>query len=342
MTLGLKTVMSLNMARYRFHVRVTTPISLPDYAGSTLRGAFGHALLQVCGLSPADRDNNTPLFLQSAYVAVFAPQQSVQRVSLNNLAQWPVPYVIEAPLVKAQTYQTNEQLNFDMVLCGPALNHLSTIILAWRRAFLRGVGAGDGTGELTSVECFGSDGIATTIYTQQQPRVIAHDSSITLPDFNRLYPQGCDVHLLLRTPLRLQQRSKILTPGDMTAPILLRNLIRRVTLQMQIQHVDAWPLERIRQLNDLADKVTDERRLFWQSWGRYSSRQKQAMNLSGVTGDWLLRKVPAELLPFIYLGQWLHLGKETAFGLGKYDWVFTPWQPATKTQNNSTQGQKYV
>ncbi|MDP2286252.1 MAG: hypothetical protein Q8L06_19100, partial [Pseudohongiella sp.] len=137
MTLELTKKMSLSVARYRFNVRVTSPLKLPDYAGSTLRGAFGHALLQVCGLSPADREMNTLLFKQSAYVVVFAPQQYAKGVSLNNLAQLPVPYVIEAPLVKAQTYQTNEQLSFDVVLFGPAMPHLSTIILAWRRAFLR-------------------------------------------------------------------------------------------------------------------------------------------------------------------------------------------------------------
>ena len=335
-------MIAFHAARYRFHVRVTLPIKLPDYAGSTLRGAFGHALLQVCGLSPTDREKNTPLFQQSVYVSVFAPQHSAQGISLNNLAQLPVPYVIEAPLVKAKTYLADEHFSFDVVLCGPAIAHLSTVILAWRRAFLRGVGAGDGTGELESVECLGPNGMVTIVYTHHQPKIVSHDTHITAPDFTRSHPDGCDVHLLLQTPLRLQQRGKIVTPGEMTAPILLRNLIRRVTLQMQMQQADSWPLTRIHQLNDFADNVTDDRRLIWQDWERYSSRQKQSMKLSGVTGYWLLRQVPAELLPFVYLGQWLHLGKETAFGLGKYTWLSAPWQTDTTTQHLNTEVHTYV
>lgn len=83
-------------------------------------------------------------------------------------------------------------------------------------------------------------------------------------------------------------------------------------------------MDRIRALNNLADDVEDDRRLVWQDWERYTSRQNQEMNLGGVVGRWYLKQVPAELLPFIYLGQWLHLGKETAFGLGKYQWTSEP------------------
>ncbi|MDV7399370.1 CRISPR system precrRNA processing endoribonuclease RAMP protein Cas6, partial [Arthrospira platensis SPKY1] len=55
-------------------------------------------------------------------------------------------------------------------------------------------------------------------------------------------------------------------------------------------------------------------------WERYSSRQKQKMKLGGLVGRWQLLQVPAPLLPFVHLGQWLHVGKEGAFGLGKYQW----------------------
>jgi hypothetical protein len=37
-------VHSFPLARYRFEWQAATPIRLPDYAGSMLRGAFGHAL----------------------------------------------------------------------------------------------------------------------------------------------------------------------------------------------------------------------------------------------------------------------------------------------------------
>ena len=45
----------LPLARYRFHWRVSAPIHLPAYAGSMLRGAFGHALRRLaCMTRQAD------------------------------------------------------------------------------------------------------------------------------------------------------------------------------------------------------------------------------------------------------------------------------------------------
>ena len=64
--------------------------------------------------------------------------------------------------------------------------------------------------------------------------------------------------------------------------------------------------------------VQDERNLQWRDWTRYSSRQQQAMALGGVVGQWQLSGDLGPFMPFLKLGQWLHVGKEAAFGLGKY------------------------
>ena len=38
---------SFPIARYQFQFKVSEPIILPEYAGSTLRGAFGRALRKI-------------------------------------------------------------------------------------------------------------------------------------------------------------------------------------------------------------------------------------------------------------------------------------------------------
>lgn len=313
---------SFPLARYRFKFTVAESLRLPEYAGSTLRGAFGHALMQLSGISKQDIQSRTSLFLQSPYAHVFDPQQVMRsESSLHGLQQLPVPYVIEAPLTGEATYLPGDTLSFDLVLTGKALAHLAIIVLAWRRAFLRGIGAGDGKAELLLVEQVQPDNRTEIIFDADNPVIRAHNGVVTVPDF----PGPCDVHLHLQTPLRLQQRGKILGPRDMVTSVFLRHLIRRVTIQAQHQNAYVWSLDVIRNLNLLAEQVMGERNLVWKNWSRYSSRQKQTMELGGVTGNLYLRAVPAELLPFIYLGQWLHVGKETSFGLGKYQWSDEMW-----------------
>lgn len=316
----------MNIARYRFTFRVTKPIRLPDYAGSTLRGAFGHALREINCVTKAKDCKGCPLISQCPYAKIFAPHdipRAAMALQLQN--QIPVPYVIEAPLAKGRTYNEGDLLAFEMVLTGDALAHLAVIILAWRRAFLRGIGNGDGTAELMSVSNITAQ--ESVIYSEDAPVIAAHDTQLIVPEFAK--PQ--DVHLQLLTPLRVQQRGQVVSPRDLTASIFLRQLIRRVSLQAQLQQPDAFPIEQIRHLNALANEVQDERRLQWLDWSRYSNRQQQKMTLGGITGHLLLKSVPAELLPLIYIGQWLHLGKETAFGLGGYKWQKSEWLPREKS-----------
>ena len=67
-----------------------------------------------------------------------------------------------------------------------------------------------------------------------------------------------------------------------------------------------------------SDALGSDKNLHWRDWSRYSSRQQQKMDLGGVLGSWRLSGDLSPFLPFLHIGQWLHVGKEAAFGLGLY------------------------
>jgi CRISPR-associated endoribonuclease Cas6 len=67
-----------------------------------------------------------------------------------------------------------------------------------------------------------------------------------------------------------------------------------------------------------AEGIDDERELHWREWTRFSSRQKQEMTLGGVVGDWVIRGDLEPLMPWLWLGQWLHVGKNATMGMGSY------------------------
>jgi CRISPR/Cas system endoribonuclease Cas6 (RAMP superfamily) len=71
----------------------------------------------------------------------------------------------------------------------------------------------------------------------------------------------------------------------------------------------------------LAETLDDTRDLHWHDWTRYSSRQQQEMTLGGALGRWTLRgsaDTLAALWPWLWLGQWLHVGKNATMGMGGY------------------------
>ncbi|RKY70285.1 MAG: hypothetical protein DRQ24_09550, partial [Candidatus Latescibacterota bacterium] len=58
--------------------------------------------------------------------------------------------------------------------------------------------------------------------------------------------------------------------------------------------------------------------LRWFDWTRYSSRQNRRMKLGGVLGEICFEGEWQSFLPFILLGEVVHVGKGTSFGLGQY------------------------
>lgn len=336
---------SLQLARYRFHWRVTTPLQLPPYASSTLRGVFGHALRHLACLTRASHCKGCAVLTNCPYPALFEPQSVPRVAGVTGGMPALAPYAIETPFKNANLpapkdsrYQPGDCYSFNMVLMTPAAIHqLPLIIAAWQQAFAGGVGPLNGKAELIQVEhlapeqsdaeqfdpepfnpeSFNREPSANSIFTKAKPQLQRHWAELPVP----LFSQAQNVQLHLQTPLRIAQQGQLIKEWDMTASLFLHHLIRRVSFQACTQQADAFTLDDIHQLNALADQVQDgERQLSWCDWERYSSRQKQKMKLGGLIGHWQLLQVPPQLLPLVYLGQWLHVGKEVSFGLGQYQW----------------------
>jgi hypothetical protein len=307
----------LDAARYRLVFDVVAPITLEGYAGSALRGVFGHALIALCGLSHADIATKSEAYLRSPYAFIFNAEYTASSSTLNNVSTAPSAYVIEAPLGNKKRWEQGEQFSFDIVILGQALKCLELIFLAWRRGLLRGLGPSQGTAQFVRADSLDPAANARTVYSMDAPKVVAHARVLEAP----LAEKSEDVEIRLLSPMRLQHRGRILTPDQVTGSLFLRNLVRRTTMQLQMQGHTNLGLAEIQKMNIQADETSASSCLTWQEWGRYSSRQQKKMALGGLMGTWQFYAMPPALLTMLYFGQWLHIGKETAFGLGRYQYA---------------------
>lgn len=306
-------VSSLPVTRYRFDCVARTPVRLPDYAGSLLRGAFGRALRQVACITREKDCAPCALKRGCPYTAVFAPGKPETRHSRLQNSEIPAPYVIEPPLWGARVVAPGENFVFHMVLIGRAVEHLPIVILAWRRALARGLGPGDGTGDIAAV----ATDAGQIIHTPADGGIAAHESGV--PPAPTFAARPATVTLRFATPLRLQHNGNALPPHRLTPRPLILAAARRASLLAEFHGVDDTPAAiDWKALAAEADALADERHLEWRDWTRYSSRQQRPMTLGGVVGEWTLRGELDHSWPWLYLGQWLHLGKETVFGLGSY------------------------
>lgn len=311
----------LPLTRYRLIATFEQDLLLPDYAGSLLRGVFGAALRRTACMTGLPDCKACPLWRTCPYPAIFdTPPQQTQLG--QRFSQVPNPYVVEPPAPGTRRVPVGEPLVWHMVLVGDeTLRQLPLVVHAWQRSLRHGWGreAVRTVGELREVRAIGADGQAIDVWDPVADRVIAHSAQWQAPDLSIGHepPDGLVLNIL--TPLRLQHEGHPLSVRELSPRVLVAHLLRRVSLMLELHMgISQAPFD-ARALVGHAETLRDDRtQLRWKDWTRYSSRQKQEMTLGGVMGRWLLRGELAPLWPWLYLGQWLHLGKNATMGMGAY------------------------
>jgi hypothetical protein len=232
--------------------------------------------------------------------------------------QAPHPYVIAAPVRERDTHlKRGERFSLPLKLFGRANDLLAAVLLAFGRAAARGLGPHRGRARL----------IHATQRSQpdaEPVRIFEAGRSFTpqppwRPDVLAQEPPS-EIVLRLHSPLRLAVKGRVLTPDRFTSPYpLLMNIIRRISALCAF-HGDA-PLQAdyraLKQQAEMAQLIDSA--LVWRDQKRFSARTRKTMPLGGVLGTLRLDLANAPALwPFLWLGQWVHAGKGTVFGLGGY------------------------
>jgi len=308
----------LPLARYRFTFRMRADLRLPEFSGSLLRGQFGAALRRTACITKARTCEGCPLLATCPYPAIFETPAPADH-PLQKFSAVPNPYVIEPPPLGTRFVAAGESLSFGMVLVGRALEQLLLIVYALQRAFARGLGAERAAGDLQDIVYEDADSGPTSVWDPGTGRVLAHAPQLALPAFDAQR----EVRLVIDTPLRLQDNGRPLHGRDLSPRRLLTALVRRAALLFEFHAGQPGLGAGAGALARHAETLADERDLAWHDWTRYSSRQRQAMTLGGVVGTWTLRGDLAPLQPWLWLGQWLHVGKNATMGMGRYSLRWT-------------------
>ena len=299
----------LPLARYRFDFSITRRLELAEYAGSALRGAFGHALKRLACTNPEHELCGTCPMSQSCHYAHIFEPPILQETGLHNLNKIPAPYVIEPPPWGEHTYEVGQVFSFHMVLMGEqAIGLLPLISLAWSHAFNMGVSGGQGI--LNDILYCPADAQAYSILKNQQ--LVDHHATVNVPA-----DLPSELVLSFVTPLRLQSNGKVLNQHTISGSALLMQLLRRVSL-VAGQYWQAPMQGDFAQLKTQAARIPNQHLLQWQDWQRYSTRQEQYMHLGGVVGHWQFKDLDSLWSSLFFIAQWLHLGKNASFGLGNY------------------------
>ncbi|MFH0980991.1 MAG: CRISPR-associated protein Cas6, partial [Planctomycetota bacterium] len=120
----------IQAGKFTFTLRAEEEITLPRFAGSTLRGAFGHALRKACCVARRSACGECILRRRCVYSYVFETPAPEEAAMMRLLSHAPHPFVLEPPDSPRSTYEPGSTLKFGMVLIGRALPDLPYFIHA--------------------------------------------------------------------------------------------------------------------------------------------------------------------------------------------------------------------
>lgn len=306
------------VAQYKFVLKALETIHLPTYKGSTLRGAFGYAFKKIVCVVREKNCSSCLLKGKCVYSYVFETPPPPDATKMRKYPYAPHPFVILPPLEEKNSYRGDETLCFDLTLVGRSIDYLPYFIYTFEELGRIGIGKGKGKYQLEEVRCRGKTKQWETIYSSKDKILQKKCSEITIKDHeNNLHSPDVNLRLIFLTPTRLKFDGK-LSPS-LEFHILLRNLLRRISL-LSYFHCGSELKIDFKGLIEQAKGIQIKRNnLSWFDWERYSNRQEAKMKMGGFVGSINFKGKFDDFIPFLVLGEYIHVGKGTSFGLGKYE-----------------------
>ena len=304
---------NFRLARYRMTLTARSTITMPAYAGSTLRGGFGHAFRKmVCTQGPIDcKDCVLNAACPYPYIFETAPFEGAQQ--LRTYGDVPRPFVID-PLDTRGEYRRGESFSFQLTLIGRAIDYLPYFLVSFRELGEMGIGKRRGRYQLTHVRADNGE----SVYDSDSQMVRNLDNALTFDDIVRKAESLPTDELTLRllTPTRITHEGTL--TDELPFHVFWRRLIGRISALAYFHCGESLELDFKGLIEKAMSVETTDSTLRWKDWTRYSSRQDRKMQLGGLVGRVTYRGDLAEFVPFAALGAFLHLGKNATFGLGKY------------------------
>ncbi|MEW6418845.1 MAG: CRISPR system precrRNA processing endoribonuclease RAMP protein Cas6 [Nitrospirota bacterium] len=227
----------------------------------------------------------------------------------------PHPYVFVPPLTRKQIFETGDPLFFDIVLVGKANDYLPYFIYAFTEMGRIGIGKQRGKFYIISAEALDSEGTAKEIFNGNTNILKTSGNRIDYSFFLDEGFAGDKISLSFVTPVRIIKNGRL--SSDITFGLLIRRLAERALLLSHL-HCGAELEDCEEFVRDAESVETVRNKLRWDDWERYSASQDTRMKLGGCVGEITYRGDFRKYIPLLKLGEYIHVGKATTFGLGKY------------------------
>jgi hypothetical protein len=333
---------NLSLQHFRFHLEPKVPLRMPAYnKGNVIRGGFGSTFRRIVCHANCREPENCELRNVCPYTAVFQPfvPEGSEKISKNR--DIPRPFVIKPPLETTETYAPDERLSFDLVLVGKIKDYLPYFVVTFKELSQAGLGPNRAPVELAGVEYVDGSGVVMPVYTKEDNLVRPPAEAISWAGLCGVHgfnngstgsPQGGSASSPQDDAANVRQVTlRFLTPTLLRADgVLMRRpafgplakrLRDRINALAYFYCGEGLDID-FKAFGDAAEKigpVSDA--TGWVESSRYSRRREVAHDLSGFVGEVTFEGELGVFLPYLKLGEYVHVGKNAVFGNGWYEIV---------------------
>ncbi|HON06301.1 MAG TPA: CRISPR system precrRNA processing endoribonuclease RAMP protein Cas6 [Candidatus Ratteibacteria bacterium] len=298
----------LRVYKYDVITRFRENAILPAYKGATLRGAFGIAFKNSICVNKKIQDCNGCLISNKCiYKQIF----NTEVISDEKSQNFPQPFILEPPYDRQTFYGKNDYLKFGLIIIDKMVDYFPYFVLTFKLMGEKGIGIRKKRSEFDLIKI------------KNRTRIVFDGKTQNIKDYRK--PVKISIPKIKQNLLTLNfiSPTRIKIEGELIngLPFVLfiKSLLRRISLlKKNYSDNKNFKIDYDALLEKACNIQTVSSSLRWYDWQRFSSRQKTTMKLGGFTGQITYSGEIQEFIPYIKLGEIIHIGKNTSFGLGKY------------------------
>ncbi len=317
--MNLQTLAHLYLHKYRIHLKPMKLLQLPEYKGSALRGVFGKALRRIVCVVKRQQCDECMFRYKCVYSAIMETPVPHDHPFYKRYSKAPHPYIIIPELTKERYFHTRDSLHFDIVLIGSINEYLPYFIYAFTEMGRIGIGKNidENIGKffVASVDALSYDGAQSEIFNNSDKVLKPSNNRIEFNSFLKEDFQGEELTISFETPVRIIENNRLVQ--DIPFSLFIARLYERAVLLSHL-HCGSELVEHGEVFEDAGSIETINNKLKWLDWERYSAKQDTRMKFGGWTGEITYRGDIRKYWPILRTGEYIHAGKATTFGLGKY------------------------
>ncbi|RJQ63772.1 MAG: CRISPR system precrRNA processing endoribonuclease RAMP protein Cas6 [Desulfobacteraceae bacterium] len=323
---------SLSFLKFNAIFRVTRSFELQEFTGMTFHRMMGWAFSKVA-FGIASSCDTCPCRPQCRHVDLFtyftrSPadhpfiHESLTDIPLKQ-ETYPPPYVLDPP--DPRFYPEGSAITLGITLIGKAISLSPFVFCALKQFRFWRIG--------NSTDCMFLEAVIDGLPQNSLPTGKFYDVKTDRPyvidrasNYNfetvlsrletSFFIQEPIEEMVIEflTPFRYKSENRIGRTLDF--PVFIRNILRRLTL-LSVHSPPVFTAD-FRSLVERAKGITALPTLEWREFRHISSKEKKVRLFGGYVGEIRFSGDLAAFLSYIKMGEYLHVGKNTSFGFGKY------------------------